>query len=378
VRKGKGELFDHLRTLTHGFAFVMWDYEYLREMSKGISGIIKYGTKQNDHVIGNVLSNETFLQVEITQGLDNGVIKTQLVGEYNLPNVLAAVTVGKFFEVPETKIRSAIENYTPSNSRSQLIEKGTNKIMVFGSYFDKKDNIMKDASKGLAIYAIDSKGKMVTKTYNSWEDDFAKYLPTNSKGKIDNVGFLYIHKVIQSPNGKMFVIGEGYKRQMSAGGTALKVLGALSGGGSTAGVTKIVTTDMVVMEFNDKYKITNATIYDKTNNTVVSSSMSDYNSQHAIGIYLKMTGSFDYEFTTGDKDNANFSVCYSDWVRGSDYKGETFNSIRFNGSKFSTDKIELKSKASSLKVFPAKSGSIMIMEYFKKDKRLDFRLEKLG
>lgn len=130
VRKGKGELFDHLRTLTHGFAFVMWDYEYLREMSKGISGIIKYGTKENDHVIGKVFSNEPFLQVEITQGLDNGIIKTQLVGEYNLPNVLAAVTVGKFFEVPENQIRSAIENYTPSNSRSQLIEKGSIKIIL--------------------------------------------------------------------------------------------------------------------------------------------------------------------------------------------------------------------------------------------------------
>jgi UDP-N-acetylmuramoyl-tripeptide--D-alanyl-D-alanine ligase len=130
VKKGKGELFDHLRTLTHGFAFVMWDYEYLREMSKGISGIIKYGTKQNDHVIGKVSGNETFLEVEITQGLDERIIKTQLVGDYNLPNVLAAVTVGKFFEVPENKIRSAIENYTPSNSRSQLIEKASNKIIL--------------------------------------------------------------------------------------------------------------------------------------------------------------------------------------------------------------------------------------------------------
>lgn len=176
----------------------------------------------------------------------------------------------------------------------------------------------------------------------------------------------------------MFVAGEGYKRQVSAGGTALKVLGAFAGVPTGAGVTKIITTDMVIMEFNDTYKVTGATIYNKTNNTVVASNISDYNSQHAIGIYLKMTGSFDYEFTTGDKDNANFAVCYSDWVRGSDYKGETFNSIRYNGSKFSTDKIELKSKASSLKVFPAKSGSIMIMEYFKKDKRLDFRLEKLG
>ena len=44
VRKAKGELFDYLRTLTHGYAFVMWDYDYLQKMSKGISGIIKYGT----------------------------------------------------------------------------------------------------------------------------------------------------------------------------------------------------------------------------------------------------------------------------------------------------------------------------------------------
>lgn len=130
VRKGKGELFDHLRTLTHGIAFVMWDYDYLQEMSKGISGIIKYGTKDNDHVIGKILPNENFLKVQITQGLDDGIISTQLVGEYNLPNVLAAVTVGKFFEVPEAKIRSAIENYTPSNSRSQLIEKDSNKIIL--------------------------------------------------------------------------------------------------------------------------------------------------------------------------------------------------------------------------------------------------------
>src|SRR6187431_2734808 len=130
VKKGKGELFDHLRTLTHGFAFVMWDYDYLQEMSKGISGIIKYGTKDNDHVIGKILPNENFLKVQITQGLDDGIISTQLVGEYNLPNVLAAVTLGKFFEVPEDKIKSAIENYVPSNSRSQLIEKDSNKIIL--------------------------------------------------------------------------------------------------------------------------------------------------------------------------------------------------------------------------------------------------------
>ncbi len=130
VRKGKGELFDYLRTLTHGYAFVMWDYEYLQQMSKGISGIIKYGTKKDAQVIGNILKSDPLLEVEITQGLDGKELKTQLVGEYNLPNVLAAVTVGKFFEVPEKKIKPAIENYSPSNSRSQLIQQDSNKIIL--------------------------------------------------------------------------------------------------------------------------------------------------------------------------------------------------------------------------------------------------------
>ena len=129
VKKAKEELFDFLRGQPHGFAFVMWDYDYLQEMSKGISGIIKYGTK-DAHITGKVKNTEPFLEVEITQGLSNPLIQSKLVGEYNLPNILVAVTVGDTFEVPEEKIKSAIENYEPTNSRSQLIEKDSNKIIL--------------------------------------------------------------------------------------------------------------------------------------------------------------------------------------------------------------------------------------------------------
>ncbi|NOT50698.1 MAG: UDP-N-acetylmuramoyl-tripeptide--D-alanyl-D-alanine ligase [Chitinophagaceae bacterium] len=130
VRKSKGELYDHLRSTNEGLAFVMWDYDYLQDMSKGISGIIKYGTTADAHVIGKAKKNEPYLEVEIIQGIDDSIIKTQLVGEYNLPNVLAAVTVGSYFKVPSAKIKTAIENYLPSNSRSQLIEKESNKIIL--------------------------------------------------------------------------------------------------------------------------------------------------------------------------------------------------------------------------------------------------------
>ena len=159
VKKAKGELFDYLRTLTHGFAFVMWDYDYLREMSKGISGIIKYGTEINDHIIGKVFRNDPFLQVEITQGLDDKIISTKLVGEYNLPNVLAAVTVSKFFDVPESKIKSAIENYTPSNSRSQLIEKGSNKIIL--DAYNANPSSMKLAIENFAKKPVENKIMML-------------------------------------------------------------------------------------------------------------------------------------------------------------------------------------------------------------------------
>ncbi|MVT10307.1 DUF6770 family protein [Chitinophaga tropicalis] len=258
---------------------------------------------------------------------------------------------------------------------------GSENLLVMGTYYNKGDKAMKDPTRGLAVYQIDPKGNILNRTYNSWAEDFAKYLPTNSKGKIDNIGYLYIHKMLQAPGGKLFVVGEGYKKQASAGGIALTALAAAGGGyggRGAAGVTKVVVTDMVMMEFDKNYKVTAANIYDKTNNTAEASIISDYLSQHALAVYLKATGAFDYDFTTGEPDNSVFSVCYSDYVRTGDYKGQTFNTIRYNGSKFTKDKIELKSKASTMKVFPAKPGSVMIMEYFKKDKRLEFRLEKIG
>ena len=128
VRKGKGELYDYLRA-NNGTAFVMWDYGYLQEMSKGIPTILKYGTANAD-VEGQVVTSAPFLEVSFTKGPGISSVKTQLVGDYNLPNVLAAAMLGKFFSISDEKIKPAIENYVPSNSRSQLIENGTNKIIL--------------------------------------------------------------------------------------------------------------------------------------------------------------------------------------------------------------------------------------------------------
>ena len=98
VRKGKGELFDYIRE-NNGGIFRMNDYDYLHEMSKGIAKVFTYGSHEAD-VVGNVLQSDPFLQVSFSKGFPRN-IKTSLVGSYNLPNVLAAVAVGKSFGVTE-------------------------------------------------------------------------------------------------------------------------------------------------------------------------------------------------------------------------------------------------------------------------------------
>ncbi len=128
VRKGKGELYDFLRT-HDGTAFVYWDYNYLQAMSVGIPNIIKYSTVEGT-VVGEVLSSDPFLVVTIKEDEELETLKTQLVGDYNLPNVLCAVAIGKYFGVPTNKIKSAIEAYFPTNSRSQLIKKDSNTIIL--------------------------------------------------------------------------------------------------------------------------------------------------------------------------------------------------------------------------------------------------------
>lgn len=128
VRKGKGELFDYLRA-HNGTAFIMQDYDYLQTMSAGINTVHTYGTKDAE-ICGNINTSTELLSVSITKGASVNKINTQLVGEYNLPNVLAAVALGKYFNVPDEKIKAALEHYTPSNSRSQLIIKEGNTFIL--------------------------------------------------------------------------------------------------------------------------------------------------------------------------------------------------------------------------------------------------------
>jgi UDP-N-acetylmuramoyl-tripeptide--D-alanyl-D-alanine ligase len=90
-------------------------------------GINKY-TFGNEHQNCNIklldASNEVLLSYQ------NTTIQSHLIGQYNYNNIAAAIAIGQYFKVTTENIKSAIEDFIPSNNRSQLLIKGTNKIIL--------------------------------------------------------------------------------------------------------------------------------------------------------------------------------------------------------------------------------------------------------
>lgn len=152
VKKGKGELFDYLAG-KNGTAFVNTDDKAVLEVSSEVKNVEYYGSK-SENTKGNITQNDPFIEVRIES--ENPVdIKTKLVGSYNLPNILAAFCVGKYFNIDDDKIKSAIENYEPSNSRSQLIERNSNTIIL--DAYNANPGSMKAAIENFANMKGDKK-----------------------------------------------------------------------------------------------------------------------------------------------------------------------------------------------------------------------------
>lgn len=127
VKRGKGELFDYIKK-NNCTAFVNADDIAVMDLGKSISKKIFYGF-DGENVSGRIIETDPFPAIKI-EGNNPIVIKTKLTGLYNFSNVLAAVCIGRHFNVDDKKIITAIENYIPSNSRSQLIQQGSNTIIL--------------------------------------------------------------------------------------------------------------------------------------------------------------------------------------------------------------------------------------------------------
>ena len=125
VVKTKNELYQYLKTkgerqMTK--VFVNENNELLMSLSAGMDRVVYETTVNNQQSTVNT--------PYLTVVWNNNKINTHLVGEYNYENVMAAITVGTYFNIDENLIIDAIENYIPSNNRSQFIKSEKNEIVM--------------------------------------------------------------------------------------------------------------------------------------------------------------------------------------------------------------------------------------------------------
>lgn len=132
VIKGKSELYRYLEA-NNGKVFLNSADPILTAVTvKDPRKIISYSTDLNDDagITGKVLPSDEFLKIEWNNKTEKNPVQTHLTGTYNLENILAAICIGNYFNVPGKLINEAIANYIPSNQRSQVIKSGNNTIVM--------------------------------------------------------------------------------------------------------------------------------------------------------------------------------------------------------------------------------------------------------
>ncbi|MDQ0593282.1 UDP-N-acetylmuramoyl-tripeptide--D-alanyl-D-alanine ligase [Chryseobacterium ginsenosidimutans] len=127
VIKGKSELYDYL--ISHQQTIIVNENDPIQiEKTENYSQKITFGKENSDYQF-ELFSKEHFV------GLIYNDIKavSKLTGEYNFTNLCVAATLGLHFGIDFEKIKHAIENYTPTNMRSQVVKK-EGRTLVLDTY----------------------------------------------------------------------------------------------------------------------------------------------------------------------------------------------------------------------------------------------------
>ncbi len=130
VVRTKGELYDYLRNTERKTIFLNITDDYLKTASEGLN-TVTYGQTDEGEVSGEIIACDPYLRFRwrCREGGWHSV-DTQLIGSYNMDNVLCAAAVGNYFDVSQEEISEALAGYVPQNSRSQLTQTAHNMLVV--------------------------------------------------------------------------------------------------------------------------------------------------------------------------------------------------------------------------------------------------------
>jgi len=264
-------------------------------------------------------------------------------------------------------------------------------FIVVGEYFKPGDNFVKDNSLGIYVQKLSESGKVLSINKFSWKGDINKFKQENldeEDVKDANKSFyIYFHDIIVSKSGHISLIGEQYKKQVSGKallGAGLGIAAAAAGGSvnNNASNFEIRIANMIVMELDEKINLIDFDVIQKRKTSVLLPQGAGLWSAAYLGHYVNSMGAFDYSFLSKDKANDNYTVVFRDYNRkeeGSKAKNDCMlGVINFVGGKRDFKRVAINSETKYWWVDSTKPGYVVVGEYFRKEKKVDLRLEGLN
>ena len=185
IIRAKSELFQHL--ISHGgTVFINSQNQVLANMAKQFKEPVFYPAN-GDFYHGELLSADPFLRIKAENGTD---IQTNLIGGYNFENAMVALCIGKYFGVDANSANDAIAQYEPGNMRSQMIQKGTNRIIL--DAYNANPSSMRAAVENIAAMKADKKVLILGDMYELEEEAEKEHLGIGQlirEKKLSNIFF---------------------------------------------------------------------------------------------------------------------------------------------------------------------------------------------
>jgi len=193
VKKGKGEMY-HYIARSGKLVFINKNNPALVEMA------LKAGleNKMLGYVHGEQIPTASpFLEVKIGGACGGFTVKTNLVGAYNIENVQAATTIGRYFSMTDEQIMRGLESYVPTNNRSQLTETAHNKLIV--DAYNANPSSMSVAVKNFAQIEAENKLLILGDMFELGEDSEKEH-----QAMVD--------LLVENKFDKVFLVGEHFSK----------------------------------------------------------------------------------------------------------------------------------------------------------------------
>ena len=120
--------------------------------------------KENADFTGRLVGGGIFVNLEYK----SQIIYTQLIGDYNFGNILAACVIGEYFKISSENIKRGLENYVPANNRSQFVRTEKNTLIL--DAYNANPTSMEAAIRNFAQMIVDNKVVIVGDMYELGED----------------------------------------------------------------------------------------------------------------------------------------------------------------------------------------------------------------